>query len=63
MNEQCRLISESQWREYLELKKQLEDANIVIKHYDKKDLHYDLEDGTVMGNGCAHKYLLKWGVK
>ena len=69
-NERCRLISESQWREYQELvtkchrlEEQVEDANFVIKHYDKKDLHYTLEDGTVMGNGYAHKYLLKWGVK
>ena len=45
------------------LKAQLEDANMVIRHYDEKDQHYMLEDGTVMGNGWAHKYLLKWGVK
>ena len=45
------------------LQEQLADANKTIDYYDKKDFHYTLADGTVMGKEPAHKYKLKWGVK
>ena len=45
------------------LQKQLADANKTIDYYDKKDFHYTLADGTVMGAEPAHKYKIKWGVK
>lgn len=45
------------------LQEQLADANKTIDYYDKKDFHYTLVDGTVMGKEPAHQYKLKWGVK
>ena len=45
------------------LQEQLADANKTIDYYDKKDFHYTLADGTVMGAEPAHKYKVKWGVK
>lgn len=45
------------------LQEQLADANKTIDYYDKKDFHYTLSDGTVMGSEPAHKYKIKWGVK
>lgn len=45
------------------LQEQLADANKTINYYDKKDFHYTLADGTVMGAEPAHKYKIKWGVK
>jgi len=45
------------------LQEQLADANKTIDYYDKKDFHYTLADGTVMGAEPAHKYKIKWGVK
>lgn len=52
--------------DYFEVKRlqeQLADANKAIDYYDKKDFHYTLADGTVMGAEPAHKYKIKWGVK
>ena len=45
------------------LQEQLADASKTIDYYDKKDFHYTLADGTVMGAEPAHKYKIKWGVK
>lgn len=44
------------------LQEQLADANKTIDYYDKKDFHYTLADGTVMGAEPAHKYFVKWGI-
>ena len=49
--------------EYKRLQEQLADASKTIDYYDKKDFHYTLADGTVMGAEPAHKYKIKWGVK
>lgn len=49
--------------EFKRLQEQLADASKTIDYYDKKDFHYTLADGTVMGAEPAHKYKLKWGVK
>lgn len=52
--------------DYFEVKRlqeQLADASKTIDYYDKKDFHYTLADGTVMGAEPAHKYKIKWGVK
>lgn len=45
------------------LQERLADASKTIDYYDKKDFHYTLADGTVMGAEPAHKYKIKWGVK
>jgi hypothetical protein len=52
--------------DYFEIKRlreRLSDADKTIDYYDKKDFHYTLADGTVMGAEPAHKYKIKWGVK
>lgn len=61
MSEPCRVITEEQWKDYLRLKEQLNDANKVIKKY---------SDGTIYlfptwynGSRLAEAYLEKWGVK
>ena len=50
-------------QDFKRLQEQLADANKTIDYYDKKDFHYMLADGTVMGAEPAHKYKVKWGVK
>lgn len=50
-------------QEIQRLQEQIADANKTIDYYDKKDFHYTLADGTVMGAEPAHKYKIKWGVK
>ena len=50
-------------KENKRLQEQLADASKTIDYYDKKDFHYTLADGTVMGAEPAHKYKIKWGVK
>ena len=50
-------------KENKRLQEQLADADKTIDYYDKKDFHYTLADGTVMGAEPAHKYKIKWGVK
>ncbi len=70
MQERCRLISESQWREYQELltkchrlEQQLNEANDVIKKYRRFDVALKVEKGTLTGVCPAMDYLEKWGVK
>lgn len=54
MQERCRLISESQWREYQELVtkchrlEQLNEANEVIKYYANSFFGDKQEDGTYL---------------
>lgn len=70
MQERCRLISESQWREYQEcvqkihqLEEQLKEANEVIKKYRRFEVALKVEKGTLTGVYPAVDYLKKWGVK
>ena len=65
MEEKCRIITESQWKEYKKLQEQLKEANEVIKGY--ADCYKTYPDGTMFSfevrKHPAHLYLEKWGVK
>ena len=55
MTEQSRIITEEQWKEYLKLKEQLEEANEVIESLRTYDF--------TVADENAEAYQVKWNVK
>lgn len=55
MEEQSRIIAESQWREYKRLREQIEEANEVIKFFAESKVGEKQEDGTYVVFTCGEK--------